>query len=53
MKDITKNLIVYSMLLLSAFCLAVGTWYAEEVLLLVGLCIALLSTFVAWLLKLI
>ena len=53
MKDITKNLIVYSMLLLSAFCLAVGTWYADEWLLVIGLSIAILSTFVAWLLKLI
>jgi hypothetical protein len=53
MKEFTKNLIVYSILLLSAFLLAIGTWYADPLILIGGLCCGILSTFVAWALDLI
>ncbi len=52
MKNI-KVIAVYIVMLCSAMCLSIGTFYADQWLLLVGLCFAILSTLLASILDLI
>lgn len=53
MKKIDKNMVVYTMLLLSLCFLVFGTFYADPYVLMAGLCSVILSTIAAWYLGLI
>jgi len=53
MKRIDKNIVVYTMLLISLCFLVFGTFYADPYVLMAGLVCTILSTIAAWYLDLI